>query len=630
MNRARKQRGGQALVMVTLALMAMFGLMGLAVDLGWAFYVEKKAQAAADAAALAAVTVVFNAPGGASRFSCGGGVATCAPDPVPCPAGGNLASACLYAAQNGFTHGGRLTVTVQASDASTPPTVSGCTPLVNHPPTAPCVDTEYWVTVRVSERIPQLFSAILGNRFGTASSRATAAVAQAVDDSSLVLLNREFDPNYSPGAVPPIPTGTNLLIGGGAEVRVPGGIRLASTAGGPDSFAGDFVGKGGGEGAVFTPQTLINGVSGQGGLPDYVKSRWESWFANRPDARLFRDPFEDLGQPPLANRDVTLRPVPGGLLDNVSVCPAGICPEGVYFSTQCCSADGKQIPNGAPIVIPKGTSLRFDGGAFGEFIFFGGLQRGSGGGGDPAVDFAPGRYVMAGVKAAADGENAVLDTGTATKFTGGGANPDGTLKDAGRLFILTDSTYPGLQRHINNIDADVGRFAPRTWTDGLRFGYSNFKSGSTPSSSISLQGIDKLNPSVGQETNQLGYRIQDIANLVIWQDQRNSNIQYQKIAPNVTNGVYETSASCGGTDIDHPCLNDPPRDRRMDLSANQYTALEGIIYQPRGATVYVWAGTGYMGPIKLISGGLRIHGRAELTLTGPLYPTTALVAALVE
>ena len=55
MNRRRKTSGGQALVLVTLGLMAMMGMMGLAVDLGWSFFVEKQAQASADFAAMGAV-----------------------------------------------------------------------------------------------------------------------------------------------------------------------------------------------------------------------------------------------------------------------------------------------------------------------------------------------------------------------------------------------------------------------------------------------------------------------------------------------------------------------------------------------------------------------------------------------
>src|SRR5271170_4391403 len=66
----RKSRG-QALVLVTLSLLAMCGIMGLAVDLGWSFYVKKEAQAAADAAALAAVReAALRMDGDFANFTC--------------------------------------------------------------------------------------------------------------------------------------------------------------------------------------------------------------------------------------------------------------------------------------------------------------------------------------------------------------------------------------------------------------------------------------------------------------------------------------------------------------------------------------------------------------------------------
>jgi Flp pilus assembly protein TadG len=55
MSNRKTASGGQAIVMVTLALFSMAGMMGLAVDLGWSYFVQKTAQAAADGAALAAV-----------------------------------------------------------------------------------------------------------------------------------------------------------------------------------------------------------------------------------------------------------------------------------------------------------------------------------------------------------------------------------------------------------------------------------------------------------------------------------------------------------------------------------------------------------------------------------------------
>src|SRR3989442_7740019 len=64
---------GQALVLVTLALFAMMGMMGLAVDLGWMFFLKKSAQATADAAALGAVREAKERLGGSfGGFTCPG------------------------------------------------------------------------------------------------------------------------------------------------------------------------------------------------------------------------------------------------------------------------------------------------------------------------------------------------------------------------------------------------------------------------------------------------------------------------------------------------------------------------------------------------------------------------------
>jgi Flp pilus assembly protein TadG len=203
--------------MVTLMLVAMCGILGLAVDLGWSFFVKKSAQAAADAAALSAVaegkTRVTNPP-----FTCGNSGTTtiyCTPGaPVDCStiaATSNLYNACQYATENGFTSGGNTTVTVDADVVANRP-----------PPTVTGVTTYYWVTVRVSRRIPQLFSAVMGNREGIAASRATAALADVIFDSSLDLLNRQNDPN------PDSSTGVNLDQQGNGTVEAPGGMLLAS------------------------------------------------------------------------------------------------------------------------------------------------------------------------------------------------------------------------------------------------------------------------------------------------------------------------------------------------------------------------------------------------------------------
>ena len=74
----RKQKsGGQAIVMVSLALFTMAGMMGLAVDLGWSYFIQKEAQASADGAALAAVHEGWARLGGSvGSVSCGNSSAT--------------------------------------------------------------------------------------------------------------------------------------------------------------------------------------------------------------------------------------------------------------------------------------------------------------------------------------------------------------------------------------------------------------------------------------------------------------------------------------------------------------------------------------------------------------------------
>ena len=163
----RKHENGQVIVLVTLALVPLVGLMGLVADIGYMHYIKKSAQAAADSAALAAV-YTFNRTMAGSAFDCGIGwmcnrpAQTCPSNPG---ASNPIQTACLYAKQNGFSPGTQgQNVTIE----------SQVTPKV---PTAPGVDgVGWWVTVRVSQRVPQLFSAVLGNKTGTVSARASAAV----------------------------------------------------------------------------------------------------------------------------------------------------------------------------------------------------------------------------------------------------------------------------------------------------------------------------------------------------------------------------------------------------------------------------------------------------------------------
>src|SRR5215467_2354808 len=159
---------GQALIMTTLALIPMFGIIGLAVDLGWMEFTKKSAQTAADAAVMAAL-LKFQSTAYSTDFTCGvGGVVCQAPTSCSPAMGNHLDSGCLYAQLNGFTSSGNQYVTMQ-SGVGTPPTATGV------------LSSAYWVTARVNQRVPQLFSAVLGNANGLVSARATAALNPARD-----------------------------------------------------------------------------------------------------------------------------------------------------------------------------------------------------------------------------------------------------------------------------------------------------------------------------------------------------------------------------------------------------------------------------------------------------------------
>ncbi len=621
----KRKRGGQILVMVTLALFAMFGMLGLVVDLGWSYFLRKSAQSAADSAALAAVKRAYELTGGSSSpsaFTCGlGGLVACTDaGPIDCPgASGNLSAACLYAQQNGFTTSGRQHVTVEAGDiarsVSEPCGRDGAT--VNHPPTAGCVDTLYWVTVRVAEQTPQLFSAILGNTLGLVSARATAAVGKTGLPGALFLTGRG-EP-WNPDGAPADP-GVNLWLSGGPNINVPPGINIASPADGSvqrDGYAGQISGTG----DITSSMTNIRGnydIQGSG--------TWnETPTPGMTDGAIFKDPYDGRGQPPI--EDSVVLPMHGVLGGNLSAyCSSGLCGPGNYFATRMVGSTPEAT--GDPLIITG--NVTFDGGPFGDFNFFGGLQIGA-----AQVTFGPGRYVIAGVKSQTtplfnNDNNAMLVS----------SNPNGG--DAGRIFILTDSNYPQLSRQVAAIQ-DQMRLAwpgPLVTVEGgrtlptLYFSESSIKAGNNASSSVSLHGLNEvLASAMPTETNAAGKQLKDFAlapvagqgaGVLIWQDQRNSYVSYNDHGE----VVYDACT------INNPCMNSTPaypdQSPELEIWSSPYADLHGIIYQPRGAWTVVQANGDYTGAMRIVTGHIKFGGSGTLTLTGVGSPLYGYVTALVE
>ena len=142
---------------------------GPATDIGWMEFVRNSAQTASDAGAMAAV-LQFQSTNFATTFTCGAGGIICQSptscDPAPTS---YLHSGCDYAQSNGFSSTATNQSVIIASGVGVPPTAPG----VN--------SSAYWVTTRVNQSVPQLFSAVAGNMNGSVAARATAALNPAKD-----------------------------------------------------------------------------------------------------------------------------------------------------------------------------------------------------------------------------------------------------------------------------------------------------------------------------------------------------------------------------------------------------------------------------------------------------------------
>lgn len=564
------RRDGQALLMVTVALIAMFGLLGLAVDLGWGFYVHKTARAAADSAALAAVKQArAGVLGTVGPYSCGSRGFTCQTPLINCgSATGNLATGCRFAGTNGFTDGeGSQSVRIEANigeagcDTASPP---------NCVPTAPGVAAVYWVHVVATQTVPQLFSAVLGNTTGVVSADATAALTSVVVPGSLILLNREYDT-----AARKMP-GMDLYAQGSAKITVPAGILMASNAG--------SVGHAGGSSNVSAAFTDIRGS----GTADWTYTN------GFPDLNFFQDPESGKGQPPLNSAQATFAGVgvPNGILTTAQ-CPGGTCTSGNYYATSHNKQTNQDEATGDPITVPNG--FRFDGGSFGSFLFFGGVSFS----GDATL--GAGRYVFAGVQPG----NTLLDIGNGS-ISGGTAG----VLDAGRIFILTDSSYGG----DATMAAVVAKVPNKLWTS-LVFGQTTLKTGN---GTVSLYGLnDSLSPT----------ELQGFAPVAIWQDQHNSTILYD------SKGYVRNSPSCGGDGADRACPNTAQNDPQLTIQGGTQSGTStylGLVYQPRGAWTEIAANTNYNGALALITGAIYMPGSATLNLIGGGLQITTLTSVLVH
>jgi hypothetical protein len=691
MSTRRKSSGGQALVLITLALTAMAGLMGLAVDLGWSFFVQRQAQGAADAAALGAVQEAFRRLNGTpAGFTCASAPPTTNTDvyctqpaaPLGCDSFGgssnsNLFHGCLYAQQNGFTDGGmngRQKVTIEAGDA--PLAINPLSLNPKPPTTAPGVnDVAYWVTVRTVQTVPQLFSAVLKNTEGVVSAGSTAGIVSVIVPGSFYAMNRRGDCITDPGGKggPNYLCGVDLRSQGSGSKPCPGGAVTATVcagsgiflssdcdAGGPVSNAGcadsggpqasgnNYAGMTGGGARVWSRSTLTR-------VPNVVSNPadWVPQPVVAPNPSVFRDPMESKPQPPLllpsGGNWLRTCGIPNGQITTVDGSPLILGPYQYYNYD---FGDVTHNPNGRPIEITGNGVVQFrsTGGCFSApfvagwtdgtgttppnpqlpgYVFWGGLQinQNSNKG---ITDFGAGQYAMVGVNG--------VDV-PAFALQGGNGTVVGDTS-AGTQFITTAPGYPGLAGQLTGLNNDID-------LQNLVHGHVDVKTGN--SGSVTLTGLRKdfldLNaPSMAS-----------YANSVLWQDRRNSNVifdqtpDYHTLAGS-TAGSYETCAAqgfCTGAN-DRLVVGEPLTAGSAALAAtlagNRVTAtspkfnyastanviLTGYVYQPRGAWFQLTGGGDMNSPTMVVTGMVYTQGSGRVSLMPTTAPAIRFVVALIQ
>ena len=682
MSKRKKTSGGQAIVMVTLALFSMMGMMGLAVDLGWSYFSQKQAQASADAAALAAAQEAVQRLGVSSNvsgFGCGStGVGAnkveCTEQPgatvleycgSSVASTSNLNNGCLYAKRNGFQYdvaASKQIVSMQSGDVTD----------VNAPGGVKRIS--YWVRVRTIQTVPQLFSFVAGHQNGTVAANGTAAIAGSITPGSFYGMNRAGDCSEGGNCGLDFITGHGKGKGSGgsqacgsvtSDLCAPAGVILASScgAGGGTGCSQDYAGKEQGAGLAASSLTIMGPNGAVSGTVETL-SGGTLTAVHSTDPSLFQDPTAPNGQPPLLTpgssigtcaipSNGTTATIPG----NVTLGPY------LYYSYHTLSG-GKPVPDGNPIQVSGNTTFSQGAGSAGAsancpavtvgtlstiqtggaanqtnanfptYIFVGGLSNGG------TMTLGPGQYVMAGTNSSSG--NVFANNGTV----------DGTSTAAqatGTMLIMTDAAYPGMNI-TSNPAATAAPAVLTAWQNlvGGATGTALYQGTAAANGSLETYGL--VNSAVG---GNLPATLNSYSGVGWWQDRRNSTVGY-----NEASGSPGCDANCTGDNgsvisCAIGCVEGSSGTPNTLATANHVTstspggvnfsngntkyAIHGVFYQPRGAWLDLGNGnTGIncnAGPcaLQVVTGALLMgNGTTRMVLLGPTNPLISYRATLIQ
>ena len=137
--------------------------------------------------------------------------------------------------------------------------------------------------------------------------------------------------------------------------------------------------------------------------------------------------------------------------------------------------------------------------------------------------------------------------------------------------------------------------------------------GNTANSYINLHGLNVGDSAVPDELKAFGPT-------VWWQDQGNSRVKY------LADGNIDIS--CGS--LDDPCKNSGNISPDIHLQAHANTWLNGLFYQPRGASINFQGQGGLTSPLTIITGSISLQGSPTVLQPYTGVPLARRMAVLVE
>jgi hypothetical protein len=626
---------GSVIVMVTVSLLMLLAMIGMVVDIGWAYFERRAAQVAADAAAEAGARRAFikgNDPS-APNFCL-------APNDTDV-----LNDAKAYATINGFTdggEGGRQKVTI----------TSGCAPFpdVTNYPNLDRLHILYWVQARITTRQTSLFTGSAGTGYDfNSGATAVAAVLQVPIQGSVYLLNTNCNPGGTDCSSPLYHNGGWAGgLGGGIDLGLQGTSSSVVTAGAMivNSSGSSSVQLTGGP----TPQVGLLEIAQDGSVQGKVApSSSGVKFINVPQVP---DPTLSMNrgnQPTVPTLQQVVNNTPGQVVYGV---PGGFSnttlTPGAYIGGTYNPSSKLFDISGAPITL---TNVTFNsGGKPGTYIFFGGLNLAGN------VKLDQGTYIIAGVSNASNPILSLLGS-SQLNLTDGVSGP-GPGSYRGEMLLLTRPDYtpdgsgsnavkllppaysPPIQAMTSLFTVQAGvpavQPSPGTpWAAVANWGFGGISESNSGKGNLSvnitgLENYPACDPGVCESpaTNPLNNSNYLYQPAIVWVDRRNTPLANSAINSAGLPWPTPGGSLCPTATFLGPCPTQ--NTATWDAQGSPPAGFNGMIYMPQGSLMNMQGGGATSQPTLIITGAMSLNGNSTITLVSPKTPALQTLVSLIR